>query len=64
MATYPETLGAVTHDDVVYYLEKEFSDVPRLTASVPEAPTAIGTYILTCTVSATGAEFSWESAGV
>lgn len=38
------------------------SDLSKVSAKIPKAPTTNGTYVLTCTVTATGAAYSWESA--
>ena len=58
MGTYPQSLGPhVTHDDVVYYIEKELEAIK----DIPAAPTTDGTYMLTCTVDDGEVEYSWES---
>ena len=75
MGTYPKTLGkAVTHDDVVYYIEKEFAGTEAAAANASamlaadDLPDAAGTYVLTCTVTegdddSLEYEYSWESLG-
>lgn len=39
------------------------STVSGLSDVIPDAPSANGTYVLTCTKSNSGATYTWESAG-
>ena len=59
--TYPQSLGKdVTLDDVVYHIESKVNAALN-GVTIPPAPSANGTYVLTCVKSNAGATFSWVS---
>ena len=64
MSLYPGSMGPhASLDDAVYRIEKEYgATISKLSAAIPDPPSANGTYLLQCVKSNSGAAYSWVSA--